>query len=86
MPFIRLFPIFGFFLAMSLSSTIMAQQDGAAPPPPPFLQGAPADKIEEFHQLLSNSGTQTDDQIEETVNAWIAKQDAGIKVNSTCWN
>jgi hypothetical protein len=64
-------------------SAISAQQDGGPQgpaPPPPFLQGASQQKIDEFHQMLANSGHMTDAQIEDAVKQWISQQDADIKV------
>ena len=73
-------------LALALVISIISAQDGGPqgpPPPPPFLQGAPQQKINEFHQMLANSGHMTDAQIEETVKQWIAKQDADIKARDS---
>ncbi|KAI1727405.1 OV-17 antigen [Ditylenchus destructor] len=54
-----------------------------APPPPPFLQGASPDVINDFHKLLAQTAAKTDSQIDEAVDQWISKQDAGIKTKYT---
>jgi len=55
-------------------------QSAGLPPPPPFLEGAPQNKITEFHQLLIKSGQKTDGEIEQLVKDWIDKQTPEIQV------
>jgi len=54
-------------------------QQAQEPPLPPFLQGAPADKVAEFEQLLATSHTLTDAQIDSAVDSWIGKQSPEIQ-------
>lgn len=47
---------------------------------PPFLKGAPQSTIKEFETILQNGQSQTDQQLDANINAWIAKQTSAIQV------
>ncbi|VDN55520.1 unnamed protein product [Dracunculus medinensis] len=46
---------------------------------PPFLKGAPQSTIKEFETILQNGQSQTDQQLDANINAWIAKQTSAIQ-------
>uniref|UniRef100_A0A0N5ALU2 DUF148 domain-containing protein n=1 Tax=Syphacia muris TaxID=451379 RepID=A0A0N5ALU2_9BILA len=48
-------------------------------PPPPFLQGEPASKVQEFANVLSHAPEKNEDELDNDVEAWIAKQNPKIK-------
>ncbi|KAL7075911.1 hypothetical protein ACQ4LE_004418 [Meloidogyne hapla] len=67
------------FLILSIFVVKIFSQIAGPPPPPPFLEGAPQNKINEFHQLLIKSGQKTDSEIEQLVKDWIGKQTPDIQ-------
>lgn len=47
---------------------------------PPFLMRAPESVVQSFDNMIANSGSLTDEQIEDSIKRWVRRQTDAIQV------